>query len=309
MKPLSGLKVLDFTQRLPGPLGGHLLALLGADVTKIEDQKYQDAFLQTEQTGLIGNFQDWYHELNKEKKLTRLNFDASDIKSQISQLLSDADIILTGMPQKLAMKLGLNHASLNQIKRPLVVLEVGASKDNQGSMHDLNALAEAGFLQLHVTDNSPSPLAPPFLPVAGISFGQQIALTALAFHRQAQQEKKPIISKVYLYDEIIKVMGPLWSSNLRGQKQTKFLHNGAYPCYALYRNKDGDWLAVAAVEEKFWREFVNILNLPLSAEDRFSTSQKTFQHVVQAIQALSTAELEGLLASKEICVSLIKTTS
>ncbi|MFP5492232.1 MAG: CoA transferase [Bacteriovoracia bacterium] len=309
MKPLSGLKVLDFTQRLPGPLGGHLLALLGADVIKVEDQKYQDAFLQTEQTGLIGNFQDWYHELNKEKKLTRLNFDASDIKSQISQLMSDADIILTGMPQKLAIKLGLDHAGLKQINRALVVLEVGASKDNQGSMHDLNALAEAGFLQLHVTDNSPSPLAPPFLPVAGISFGQQIALTALAFHRQAQQEKKPIISKVYLYDEIIKVMGPLWSSNLRGQKQTKFLHNGAYPCYALYRNKDGDWLAVAAVEEKFWREFVNILNLPLSAEDRFSTSQKTFQHVVQAIQALSTAELEGLLASKEICVSLIKTTS
>jgi alpha-methylacyl-CoA racemase len=289
-------------------MAGYLLALLGAEVLKIEDETHQDAFLQTEQTGLLGNFQDWYLEMNKDKKLTRLNFHDREIKSQITRLLSDADIILTGMPQKLSLKLGLDPASLVQINRPLVVLEVGASKDNQGSMHDLNALAAAGFLQLHVAEDSPSPLAPPFLPVAGISFGQQIALTALALHRQAQQEKKPIISQVYLFDEIKKVMGPLWSSKLRQQKQTKFLHNGAYPCYALYRNKDGDWLAVAAVEEKFWREFVNILKLPLSADDRFSTSSTTFQHVVQAIQALSTAELEGLLASKEICVSLIKTT-
>ena len=43
-KILEGLKVLDFSHRLPGPLGCNLLGELGAKVIKVEDSVFKDAF-------------------------------------------------------------------------------------------------------------------------------------------------------------------------------------------------------------------------------------------------------------------------
>lgn len=300
MKPLAGLRVLDLTQRLPGPLAGHLLSLLGADVTKLEDERYQDAFIAEGARPGLENFRSWYDELNRHKTLVRLDFSAPSAAADVRDMAVAHDIILSGLPEKISERLGLSV-----LDAPKVLLKVGASKHHEAAMHDLNALAFSGFLALHVEGQTQSPMAPPFMPVAGISFGQQIALTALALHCQAQREQKPIISEVFLYDELLKVMGPLWAESLRQQKQTKFLHNGAFPCYCLYRNKDGDWLAVAAVEEKFWNEFVRLFNLPLSADDRFSTDPQVFQHVVQAIEVRSTVDLQSLLANKQLCVSIL----
>jgi len=306
VKPLAGLKVLDLSQRLPGPLAGMLLADLGAEVVKIEDSTFRDAFLEQGLSHFDDSFVEWYGELNGKKRLMRVDFKAAETPKLIQNEIENCDIILHGLPIKIAGPLGLSIEQLKQHSRGMAVLELGASQQHKSAMHDLNALAEAGFLNLHVAGQTQSPLAPPFLPVAGISFGQQIALTALALHRQAQQDGKPAISKVFLYDEIVKVYRPFWTQKLREQNRTKFLHNGIYPCYALYRNKDGDWLAVAAVEEKFWRKFIELLKINIQESDRFSTNPEIFRSVAQSIKALSTAELEGLLKNKDICVSLIR---
>ncbi len=306
MKPLAGLRVLDLSQRLPGPLAGMLLADLGAEVIKVEDATYRDAFLDQGLSHFDDSFVEWYNELNAHKRLVRLDYKATESRELVRQEVLKSDILIHGLPIKMAVFLGMTQEDLEALQKPLAVLELGASQTHKTAMHDLNALAEAGFLNLHVAGQTQSPLPPPFLPIAGISFGQQIALTALALHRQAQREGKPAISKVFLYDEIVKVYRPFWTKNLREQNRTKFLHNGIYPCYALYRNKDGDWLAVAAVEEKFWREFIALFELQLQESDRFSTKPEVFQSVAQSVKARSTAELEGLLKNKDICVSLIR---
>lgn len=283
-----------------------LLADLGAEVIKLEDATYRDAFLEQGLSPFDDGFVEWYSELNGNKRLLRVDFKTQEAAEIIANEMLSADIILHGLPHKLAKPLGLAVEDLARMDKSLVVLQLGASDTHKSAMHDLNALAETGFLNLHVAGQTESPLAPPFLPVAGISFGQQIALTALALHRQAQQDGKPAISKVFLYEEIMKVYRPFWTKNLREQNRTKFLHNGIYPCYALYRNKDGDWLAVAAVEEKFWRDFIELFELKLQDSDRFSTKPEVFQAIAQSIKARSTAELDGLLKNKDICVSLIR---
>jgi len=62
---------------------------------------------------------------------------------------------------------------------------------------------------------------------------------------------------------------------------------------------------VAAVEEKFWHAFNEALKLGLTPEQRFSTEPHVFNQVARAIAQLSTSELDKLLVSKDICVSLI----
>ena len=305
MKPLSGLKVLDLSQRLPGPLAGMLLADLGAEVVKLENLPTPDPFLDEEMAQVDDGFLEWYQQLNGGKKIERLDFGVSASEGEIRNKLQWADIVLMGLSPRWVERFKLSHEHLLKLTKPIAILQLGASRD-KGAMHDLNALAESGLLQLHVSQSSSTVLAPPFLPIAGISFGQQIALQALALHRQAQQNQKPAISQVFLYDEILKVYRPFWTQNLKQQNRTKFLHNGKYPCYALYRTRDGNWVAVAAVESKFWQEFVQLLGLKLTVEERFSTKADVFQHVANTIEARTTAELDGLLKGKDICVSLIR---
>lgn len=305
MKPLAGLKILDLSQRLPGPLAGMLLAELGAEVIKLENLPTPDPFLDEAMARVDDGFVEWYQQLNSAKKIQRIDFSSSTAKQVVVERLEWADIVLLGLSPRWQKSLQLDLASLQRLARPTAILQLEASQD-KGAMHDLNALAEAGLLQLHVAGQTSDTLAPPFLPIAGISFGQQIALHALALHRQAQQEQKPTISRVFLYEEILKVYRPFWTQKLRAENRTKFLHNGKFPCYALYRTKDGNWVAVAAVEAKFWQEFVQLLGLNLTVEDRFSTKAEIFQQVAKTIAVRSTAELDSLLMGKDLCVSLIR---
>lgn len=303
MKTLADVRILDLSHRLPGPMATKLLSDFGAEVVKLEDEKLKDPFLEGFFATFDPSFMDWYHQLNQQKRVVRVDFKGPHAAAEIQKWCQWADIIIWGLSEKQAKEWGVDEKGLSGAK---VVLSMGASRNSKAALHDLNALAEMGFLELHLSDHSPSPCAPPFLPAAGISFGQQIALNALALFHQAKQEKRTLISKVYMLEEVQKAFSPVWSDDLRASGQTKFLHNGAYPCYALYRNKDGGWLAVAAVEEKFWREFVAVLGLNLSPEQRFSPTPEIFAVVAHAIAGHTTAEWNKLLADKDICVSLVR---
>ena len=306
MKPLSRVKVLDLTHRLPGPLAGKLLADQGAEVVKVEDSVLKDAFLEGFFATFDNSFVDWYHGLNDTKKIVRLDFKAADIQTQMKTWVDWAEVILLGLSDKMALRMGFGPEELAKLSGPKVVLTLAASKQNKTAMHDLNALADTGLLDMHVAGQTQSPLPPPFLPTAGIAFGQQVALSALAHLTQARALRCCLISKVFMQEEIESVFLPFWSHNLRAQPRTKFLHNGAYPCYCLYKTRDGDWIAVAAVEEKFWRSFVENLGLQLTDEERFSREDTIFQTVAKEISTRTSAELTDLLVNKDICVSLVR---
>ena len=69
MAPLKGLNVLEFCQRLPGPLAGYLLAEEGATVVKIEDENRRDPFEEGEFFELDHRYRDLYQTLNKKKSI------------------------------------------------------------------------------------------------------------------------------------------------------------------------------------------------------------------------------------------------
>ncbi len=303
MKPLR-LKVLDLSHRLPGPLATKLLADLGAEVVKLEDEVAQDPFLEGLFAQFDPSFVDWYHALNQQKRVVRLDFKANDAAAQVRPWVEWADVILMGLGGKLQDRLGVRPEAVAQLAGPRVVLSMAASREGKGAMHDLNVLAETGLLALHVAGAEHSPLAPPFLPVAGISFGQQTALNLLALHQQAVVDNRCVISTVFMQEETERALGPFRPTAEGQTMRTKFLHNGAYPCYCLYRTQDGNWLAVAAVEEKFWAEFAQLFGIKL--DNRFATDPAAFAHVAQTVQARTTAELERLLENKDICVSVVR---
>lgn len=295
MKALSGIKVLDLTTRLPGPLATKQLQEMGADVTKLEDIQFPDGFLEPHLAQMDDSFLEWYQSLNHEKKIVRLSF--KDDAHDLQLLMNEADIIFVAQPTKVLKSLP-KPTSL----KPQVILELHSSAGSR-PLHDLNILAESGFLKLHLENGNHSP---PFLPVAGVSFAQRAALISLSLYCQAQKEKRSLHHKIFLDQEFKNVFSHLWTTKLKSDKRIKFLHNGLYPCYACYQNSENDWVVLACVEEKFWNEFIALLGLNLKPHDRFSPSPSVFKTIADALFNLSTSQVEELLRDKEICVSILK---
>src|SRR5690606_22872249 len=276
---LKGITIIDLTHRLPGPLAGKVLSDLGAHVIKIEDEIHKDPFLEGSFAEFDESFTDWYQELNKTKDIKRFNFKSPTIKEEIKNELLKADGILLSLSDKLKERLGLDEESLKNLGRNLAIIELKASKEDKQAMHDLNALAASGFLSLHIADRNEHIVTPPFLPFAGISFGQQVASDLLASLIKAGRTNSCVFHTSYLYDSVVSNFKPFWSENLRRKSLNKFLHNGDYPCYFLYQLKDGHYVALAAVEEKFWNDFCQEFSLDIPATERFSTQPELFKKI------------------------------
>ncbi len=303
---LNGLNIIDLTHRLPGPLAGKILSDLGANVTKVEDSKHKDPFLSGMFSEFDQSFENWYEELNKNKQIVRLDFKSPSIKSEIAKLLEKADGVLLSLSPKLKQTLGLTDEDFQKTGKPIGVIELEASSTQNKAMHDLNALAISGFLSLHVAHREDQIIDPPFMPVAGIAFGQQVATDMLAAII-ASTRRGGMVKKIsYLHDTAENIFHPFWSKKLQAEKKSRFLHNGAYPCYSLYRTKDGQYVALAAVEEKFWQEVQTTFNLALPMEKRFDTDEKAFDIVSSTFAKLTSSEIEHLSKDKEMCLSIVR---
>ncbi len=301
---LKGIRIIDFTHRLPGPLAGKILADLGAEVIKIEDIKHKDPFLSGMFSDFDQSFEDWYEELNKKKQIIRLDFKHPDTQKTIRSYLESSQGLMLSLSPKLKTQLGLNDQDLKHLQ--IGVVELEASSSHNKAMHDLNALAISGYLSLHVAHEEGPIVAPPFMPVAGIAFGQQVATQVLANIIESERKKEFVKSVSYLHDTADAILHPFWSKKLRAQKKTKFLHNGAYPCYCLYRTLDGHYAAVAAVEEKFWSELTETFGIALPLERRFESTPESFRSVASVFAKLSASEIEKKSQNKELCLSIVR---
>lgn len=304
LTPLSGLSIIDFSHRLPGPLCAKILMDLGATVIKIEDHTYQDPFLLGELSKIDDSFVSWYKKLNTGKNILRFDFNSSTDQKKIKDLIVTSDAVILGLPQKIREILKITNDDLN-LQRPMVVIELLASSHEKKALHDLNALAMSGLLSLYTAGHSEKIVNPPFLPIAGISFGQKAATDLLAAYIKATKMNQTQFVKTYL-DQVTKdLLGIFWPEKERADGKTRFLHNGAYPCYSLYQTQDLKYIALAAIEEKFWIKFCEVFKIDPSLDRFYNKDQRIFETVSNVIYKHSLFEIESLIKDEDICLSII----
>lgn len=304
-KPLAGMTIIDLTHRLPGPLCGKILSNLGATVIKIEDHIFKDPFLAGLFAQFDSSFISWYENLNAGKKIERFDFNSADDQKKIHEMVINADAVLMGLPTKTREKLKITDSDLT-LKKPMVVIELLASAHEKKSMHDLNALAMTGLLSLYVADKKDKIVDPPFLPIAGISFGHKAATDLLAAYILATKKHQTQFVKTYLDQATREVLGIFWPDSDRLLGRTKFLHNGIYPCYSLYQTKDHKYVALAAVEEKFWNRFCDVFKIKSSHERFFKEDPSLFEMISDEIHKYTSQEIEALIKDEDLCLSIIK---
>lgn len=303
-KPLLGFKVIDLSHRLPGPMTGKVLSDLGAEVLKIEDQKFKDPFTAGLFADFDESFKDWYEALNQNKKVLRFDFNSADDIKKIHELIQNADAIVMGLPPSTRNKLKLNDEDLN-FKRPFVVIELLASQKHNKSLHDLNALADEGLLSLHVQGRSDKIIDPPFLPISGICFGLMGATNLVGSFLKASKIQSTVFAKTYLDESTEEVFGIFWPKKDRHNQRKKYLHNGKYPCYSIYQTKDGHYLALAAVEEKFWLRVCEVFNLDKSIDRFYDQDNSVFELISSAFLKLTSDEITSRVGTEDLCLSII----
>jgi alpha-methylacyl-CoA racemase len=307
-KLLEGITIIDFSHRLPGPFAGHVLANLGAKVYKVEDQQFKDSFLSGAFSEMDQSFAHWYEELNGNKEILRFNFKDSADQEKIRSLIKNADGVILSLPDKIKNILGLDPDSLEAWgDKALALIEPLASMKGKQNLHDINALAESGLLSLHLEGRSDAVIAPPFLPLSGIGFGHKIATDMIAAILKSKIQKRVLHHRLYLFETTLELFSPFWPKKDRQQARGKFLHNGLFPCYNLYRLKDGNYAALAAVEEKFWRAFCQIMELEVEDKRRFDPEDKNlFKLLADKFQEIDSEELLKISSTQELCLSLVK---
>jgi alpha-methylacyl-CoA racemase len=253
--PLAGVRVLDLTRLLPGPLATLHLADLGADVIKIEDPAASDGASPAVRA-----------LVNRNKRGLQLDLKQPAGVATLVHLCRSADVLIEGFRPGVMQRLGLGYEVLAQANPRLVVCslsgwgQTGPLRDLPG--HDLNYAAMTG-----VTDQTAGLSN---LPMADLLGGTMVAVMGiLAALFDATRTGFGRHVDVAIADGVLAhAVLPLAALNQSGQVQPLGAGTltGALACYGRYATADGRELAVGALEPKFWRTLCQRLQRPDLAE-------------------------------------------
>lgn len=159
--PLAGIKVLDLSTLLPGPLATLMLAEAGADVIKLERPGRGDEMRTYEPT--FGEASANYAILNRGKRAYAVDFKDPAQRDRVLEIAADADIVMEQFRPGVAERLGLSYDAMRERNPRIVYCSIsGYGPTGQHASragHDLNYLAESGLLGV-VTDANGSPNLP-----------------------------------------------------------------------------------------------------------------------------------------------------
>ena len=265
-KPLSGIRVLDLTRLLPGPVCTLHLADLGADVIKIEDTGAGD-YARTLGSA-PGKIAPVFAAINRNKRGLRLDLKKSEGVEVFLSLVCDADAVVEGFRPGVVDRLGVGYAACRKINPRIVYCAIsGYGQDGpyrERAGHDVNYCSYAGFTdQVGTQDGDP---ALPNIQIADILGGAVVpAMGILAALLDAQRSGQGRYVDVAMTEGVLvhnlQALAAVASNGTAHPRGEDFL-SGREPCYAVYRTADGRHMAVGALERKFWERVCDVLQRP-----------------------------------------------
>lgn len=263
-KPLQGITVIDFTRLLPGPLGTHLLSQLGAHVIKIESPKRLDytRFYDPK----IAASSVMFHTMNHSKEQHVIDYETEEGYHKICDLIATADVLIEQFRPGAMASFNLDFETVKTINPNIVYVSVtgygqtGELHSKAG--HDINYLATAGLLDLN-RDDQGKPVIPGF-QIADIAGGSYMLLSACTSGLLAQKlQNKPQYIDLSLLDATIPLNAIAHSMSQGGAsyKNTPIL-SGMLVNYNVYECSNGKWMALGALESKFWDAFCVMVDKP-----------------------------------------------
>lgn len=316
--PLSGLRVLDLTRLLPGPMATLHLADQGAEVIKIEDTGAGD-YARTMGPGAAeanaaGEDSQFYRVLNRNKKNLRLDLKQAAGVAAFLRLAADADVIFESFRPGVADRLGIGYETVRAINPRIVYCAItGYGQTGPWSKlagHDLNYIAMAGLLEQIGTAGG-APAIPDFQIgdlLGGCLTSLVGVLTAVIGAKTSGQGSyvDVAMADAVLGHSVFTLLATQAGEGLSPRGQGEL--TGGMPCYNVYRTADDRYLAVGAMEPKFWQVLCTTVNRPDLAPFGLVTGaegRRVRDELAAIIAAQPLAYWEQTLVPADCCVTPI----
>ena len=263
--PLQGIRILDLSRLLPGPLATQLMADLGAEVIKIEDTKAPDytRFFPP----LKGSQSLSYISINRSKLAITLDLKSVEGKEKFFKLVKTADIVVDSFRPGVLQKMGIDYEAAKQHNEKIIYVAItgygytGAYKNMAG--HDMNYLGYSGILGLTGDKDKPIIPACQVADVAGGSYPAVVACLAALWARE--RTGKGQFVDVSMTDCVMPLLSMQLGEYLNTgnkQKRGEPMLSGGLANYHLYKCKDDKWIALGSLEPKFWQGVCMMLGKP-----------------------------------------------
>lgn len=320
--PLAGLRIIDLTRLLPGPVATMHLADSGADVIKVEDTAEGD-YMRAIPTGAgrAGGRQvsSLFEAINRGKRSVRIDLKSAEGREVLWKLIDGADAVIEQFRPGVLARLGFAWEAIHA-RNPRVVLcsisgygQTGPWAQRAG--HDINYAAVAGILDQNRAGGVP---ALPNLQVGDLLGGSLVALSSLLMaligasrtgrgcHLDVAMSEGLLIHHLLPVSQLDDGTAPV---------PERGLLTGGAPCYGLYETADGAFVALGALELKFWHRFCDAVGLAHLKSHHWSLghapgSDAALQvraQVAARLRERTRAEWEATAGDRDCCLTPVPT--
>ena len=307
---LEGIKVIDFSTLLPGPLASLFLSETGAEVIKIEKPGVGDEIrLSNPQWGEQSVS---FSLLNRGKKSLSLDLkDPKNLKILIP-ILKEADIIIEQFRPGVMKRLGLDYESVKKINQDIIYVSItGYGQYGPKSMvagHDLNYIGNAGLLSISMGRENDTVVPPALVAdIAGGSYPAVINILLALRKRDLNKEGSYIDLSMTenLFPFMFWGLGSGFAHNKWPGNSDGVLSGGS-PRYNIYKTSDGNYVAAAPLEDRFWNKFCEAIELPKKFIKMQNDQEKVIQEIRKIIGQKEKNYWLGVFNKADCCCSIVK---
>jgi alpha-methylacyl-CoA racemase len=261
MGPLAGVRIVELGGIGPGPFAAMLLSDLGADVLRIDRIHAADGGV---------HMAEKFNLLHRGRRSVAMDLKTPEAVAAVRQLIEKADALIEGFRPGVVERLGLGPEDCLSLNPRLVYGRMtGWGQDGplaQAPGHDLNYIALTGVL--HSIGSHGGPPVPP-LNLAG-DFGGgalYLALGIVSALLECRASGRGQVVDAAMVDGSASLMTLMYGMRAAGvwtdERGSNRLDSGA-PFYNVYETLDGQYVALASNEARFYRNTLELLGLPVN---------------------------------------------
>jgi alpha-methylacyl-CoA racemase len=313
--PLAGLRILDFTNMIPGPLATLHLADLGAQVLKIVSRSRPDVNVQQQPPYLSGNEISAYGAyLGRNKRSMYLNLKDQRAQTIIRKLVMHYDILIEQFRPGVMAKIGLDYETLRLVNPALIYCSI-TSYGQTGPLaaragHDINNLARSGIMS-YSGRKGEGPVSAGVLIADSYSAANAVTGILVAVIGRNNTGRGQYVD-ISMTDSMIALNNIFAAASLVSGESPDYestIFNGG-SLYDYYETKDGEYMSVGPLENKFCTVFYEAIGRPdlISPQGIMPANMKEVKKQIRDIFRIKTkGEWAEVFRRVDACVEPVLT--